>query len=277
VAALSRQVEAMQRQPSGNGEGQPPDVTALVQEVRELGSIAANGQALAADLSPPTLLDAIVAKVPEPTLTLFYPLAAERPRALLPEIVALVACFLPFVIAAQSLLREREARTAEILLAAPGMTPASFFVGKLGLPLLCGLFEFGLIVVLVQLVHHVYVKPGLATMVLVLLPAMGASALLGLATSAWVGSAAHATIVTAMYLLVITLFSGFLYPIASHDPRTLLALSTVSPLTFVHPAMKSWMFGAPVPFLAPFLGGFTQLVAYGAIAVAVYRRWLNSI
>ena len=143
--------------------------------------------------------------------------------------------------------------------------------------MLVGLINFFLAVVLLQLVHHLYVKPGLLDMMLVLLPAVLASTLIGLAASASADTAAQATIVSAVYLLMITLFSGFLYPISSQNPWVLSLVSSLSPLTFVHPAMKTWMFGAPAPVFAPLVGLVVQCLAFGAIATWAYRRWIRSI
>jgi hypothetical protein len=255
---------------------EPRAVAEIVREARDVARGAKAGDALA-PAAFPTFLNSIAARAPDPSLTLFYPIVTQRPKALLPEIIALVACFIPFVLAVQALLREREEHTIEILLSAPQVSPSSLFVGKLGLPLLCGLFNFGLNVVLVQSVHGLYVKPGLASIVVVVVPAALSSALIGIAASAWVRSAAHATIVSAVYLLVVTLFSGFLYPIASQDPRAVVAVSSVSPLTFVHPSMKAWLFGAPVHWVQPFGALLLHCIAAASLAAFAYRRWLRSI
>jgi hypothetical protein len=259
-----------------DGAPEMPEIAAIAREARDLVSVAASGGALSS-ADGPTLLDTLGATTGPSTLTLFHPLVLDRPRALLPEIVALVVCFLPFVLAAQSLLKERESRTAEILLCAPGVTPRTLFAGKVGMPLLIALITFGLAVALLQPVHHLYVKPGLLAILIVIVPAVLASTLIGLAASASAGTAAHATIVSAMYLLMITLFSSFLYPISSQNARLLGVASSLSPLTFVHPAMKAWMFGAPVPVVMPLLSLLAQCVVFGTIAAFAYRRWIQSI
>jgi ABC-type multidrug transport system permease subunit len=213
-----------------------------------------------------------------PFPSLYYPQAAEHSLDLLPRTIALISCFLPFVLAAPSLIREKEAHTLEILLAAPRIKPGVLFVGKCFFPIVVGLFEFLLMLVLAQPFYHVDVKSGLLQIALFLLPALLSSTLLGLAVSAVANSQPQSMMSSAIYFLALTLLTGFLYPL-SQGSALIQGLSKLFPLTFVSPVLNAWMFGAHFsPFLLEAVMWLSfQCVFYGILALLAFLYALRHI
>jgi ABC-type multidrug transport system permease subunit len=231
--------------------------------------------------SEPALLLEGLSRVASPqprSLFIYYPLVGDRWLFLLPMAVTIVVCFLPFALAVSALMREREARTLEILLAAPGMTPAAVFGGKALLPVAVTLLDFLLMVTLAQSVYRVQLKAGVAEMVLFLVPAAITATMLGLWVSASVSSQAQALVWAALYFLALTLMTGFLLPLGEGSVLV-RALSRLLPLTFVLPAVRAWMFGAhPMPGLGEASGWLIfQSVLYGTLAALAFGRALRRV
>lgn len=211
-------------------------------------------------------------------LTSYFPLAADPGTDLMAGTMALILCFLPFVLGSPGWIREKQAHTLEVLLAAPTVGPASLVVGKCLYAVLVTLFEFLLMVVLMQSVYGVQVKTGMPWIVLFLLPALLGSALLGLAVSAMVKSHAQSTIAAAVYFFGMSLLSGFFYPVEQASP-IVQTLSTAFPLTFVRPLLKAWLVGAvSVGVSARDLGLlWLQCAVIALVAAAAVRGALRRI
>jgi len=211
-------------------------------------------------------------------LVAYFPRAADRATDVVVRTAALILCFLPFVLAAPSLIREREAHTLEPLLAAPGIGPGAVMAGKALYALVVSLFNWLLMLVLVQSFYSLDVKSGLLQTTLFLLPALLSSALLGLAVSALARSQSQVIIAAALYFLGMTLFSGFLYPIEEAS-GTIQALSSLFSLTFVHPILTAWMLGAGAAALvSPETAAlWAQVLVMGLGAVLAVRRSLRHI
>lgn len=205
---------------------------------------------------------------------LFYPAASDVRLSLLPMVIGAILCILPFVLAAQSLLRERTSGTIEILLAAPGVGPTSIFASKCLVPVAFTLFEVILMLFLADWLFGAYMKADLAVLILLLLPAMLVSALLGVCASIIVTSQAQAIMLTGAYMLSIILFTGFISPL-DESSALIRALAYLFPLTFVLAPINSWMFGAPIS--ASLMGDAValsgQMLVYLAVALAGWR-WL---
>lgn len=176
-------------------------------------------------------------------LASYFPRASDPGTDLMVSTMALILCFLPFVLASPGWIREKQAHTLEILLAAPGVGPGSLVAGKCLYATFVTLFEFLLMIVLMQSVYGLHVKTGVLWVGLFLLPALLGSALLGLAVSATVKSHAQSTIASAVYFFGMSLLSGFFYPVEQASP-IVQTFSTAFPLTFVRPFLKAWLIGA---------------------------------
>jgi ABC-type multidrug transport system permease subunit len=177
------------------------------------------------------------------SLHVYFPLAESPWIYLLPMTISLLVCFLPFALAAPSLVREREARTLEIMLTAPQVTPTAIFVGKCLLPMSVALVNLLLMLVFTQTLFGVQVEAGVIEVVLFLLPAILASALAGLCISVFATSQTQTMLASMLYFLALALLTGFLLPL-EESSSFVQVISQFLPLTFVLPVMRSWMFGA---------------------------------
>ena len=220
----------------------------------------------------------MVAAVPPRSLFVYYPLVEDRSYWLLPMTIALIVCFLPFALAVSTLIREKEAHTLEILLAAPGIRPSTLFAGKCLLPVAVTLFDLLVMLLVVQTVYRVHLKPGVLELAMFVLPAALAATLLGLLVSAAATSQSQALLASAIYFLALTLITGFLLPIGEGS-ELIRRLSRLLPLTFVLPALRAWMFGAhPLPsFMQGLAWLLMQCAVCGVLAALAFRQALRRI
>lgn len=198
---------------------------------------------------------------------------------LIPEITALIVCFLPVLITSSALIREAEQHTLEVLLTVPDVSPSSVFVGKAAHATTITLVVFLIILIEIQVVYGMGIKSGLLFVILWLLPAMVGSAFIGLAISAVCTSSAQGLLATGGYLVGMGIFSGFLYPVASGASGITIYVSRLFPLTFATPLLRSWMYGAgPAPGLyLTLLWLVAQAVAYGLVGIWTCRRMVRRI
>jgi ABC-type multidrug transport system permease subunit len=185
---------------------------------------------------------------------------------------------MPFALAAPSLIRERDARTLEVLLAAPMVGRGSIFVGKTLAPVLVTLVLSLLMLVLLQSVYGIGVKAGIVLAMLFLIPPILSSTFLGLLVSATLRSQSQALIALFLYLLGLTLLSGLFYPIEEAS-KWIQVFSKLIPSTFIPPSLNAWMYGAPAASkmaeASPWLVG--QSLAFGALSLIAYQRLLRRI
>lgn len=239
------------------GRLKPASPTLLnASEKEELGAVAAEAEAIAASIqydgpadAPPEIsrsrLLTLATPAPSGTLVSLYPVAGDRPRALLPEIAALIICVLPFVLSCNAFVREREERTLDVLLAVPRMAYSSIVAGKSAAAVIATVAVCLSLLMVMHVAYGLFIKSGLLAMIVLgVVPAATAAALLGLAVSAWTNSSLQATIASAIYLLVQALVGGLLYPVAAGTSDVISVLAMAFPLTFVSPAIKAWAFGA---------------------------------
>ena len=208
----------------------------------------------------------------------YYPRVLDRTIDLAGGTLVIIICFLPFVLAAPSLIREKEAHTFEVMLSAPGIDGTTVFTGKCLFVLIVTLVELLLLIVVAESVYSIQVKPGFVIMLGLFLPAVLVSAFLGLAVSSLVRAQAQVGMASALYFLAITLFTGFFVPL-DESSVVVRALSQLFPSTFVMPVFKAWTVGAdPLRAYFPALGGlWLQCGVYGAASIAIFRYAMRRI
>ena len=204
----------------------------------------------------------------------YFPAVGNRDVRLIPQTIALILCLIPFVIGSSSLLREHANRTLHVLLAAPGINAIRLFAGKCLLPLIVGLCNFWIMLLLTESIYGLQVKPGITAATVLLVPALLAATFIALTVSAVVRTQTQALLSAAVYFLFLLLISGFLYPVESGSNLVQL-LSAASPLTYLRPVLERWIFGAGIDWdrideaLTPLC---LQALAYGSLAWWAFAR-----
>ena len=211
-------------------------------------------------------------------LLAYYPTALDRTTDFAAGTLVLIVCFLPFVLAAPSFVRELESHTLEVLLAAPGIGGRAVLLGKwLFVAVVC-MVELLLLMVVIQSVYGIQIKPGFVAMLGLFLPAVLATALMGLSFSILARAQAQVGMASALYFLAITLLTGFLLPLEEAS-ILIRSLSQLFPLTPVLPVFKAWAVGADPG--GDYLGALgllvTQCVGYGALALGALRYSIKRI
>lgn len=211
--------------------------------------------------------------LPLSRLLAYYPRAADHTLELVGRTAALILCFLPFVLTAPSLIRERRAHTLEVLLVAPGMSPAALVAGKSLFALTVTIIDFLLMLLVADWVYAIHVKAGAFLLLAYLVPALLAASLLGIVVSSLARTQTQTLIVSGLYFLGMTLLSGFLYPLENAS-ALVRYLSNLFPLTFVRPALHEWWLGAGSPeFLSVSTGTLWVLcLLFGLAAVFATDR-----
>lgn len=201
----------------------------------------------------------------------YYPSAGNRFFRLIPFTIAMIVCFLPFVLASPSLLQEKESHTLEVLLTAPGAGLAQLLAGKCLMPVVVTLANFALMLAIAQSLYDLPVKAGLPGFLAFLVPVLLSSTFLGLTLSCVAGSQAQVTVASAVYLVALFLLSGQFFQGSS---SVLQSLSRLLPLTFLRTALNSWSFGAGLgPTLPQALSWLSlQVVLYGVLCFWTFRR-----
>jgi ABC-type transport system involved in multi-copper enzyme maturation permease subunit len=207
----------------------------------------------------------------------YFPLTVDPKVNRLPMTIALILCILPFILAAPTIFKEKKARTLEILLTSPQASPTIFFVGKCLMPLAITSAVFLIMIICVQSCYHLYIRP-LYLIGTVMIPAMLASTLAGLAVSAAVESEFQAMMSVAVYFLGSVLLSGFLLP-TEQGSGIVRAIARLLPLTFLRPGLDAWMLGMGsldnlYALVTPLLG---ECLIYLCLAVVLCRRMLHQI
>jgi ABC-type multidrug transport system permease subunit len=211
-------------------------------------------------------------------LLAYHPAAMDRTIDLAAGTLILIICFLPFVLAAPSFIREREAHTLEVLLAAPGIGGRSVLTGKGLYVVAVTMTELLLLMVVIQSVYGIQIKPGFLGIIGLIVPAILATTLLGLAVSMLLRTQAQVGMASALYFLAITLLTGFLLPLDASS-GLIRGLSQIFPLTPVLPVFKAWTFGAdPGSAYGSALGLLlAQCVVYGVVTLGALRHAMSRI
>lgn len=211
-------------------------------------------------------------------LLAYYPTALDRTTDFAAGTLVLIVCFLPFVLAAPTFIREQEAHTLEVLLAAPGIGGRAVLLGKWLFVVAVCMAELLLLMVVIQSVYGIQIKPGFVGMVVLFLPAVVATAAQGLTFSILARAQSQVGMAAALYFLSITLLTGFLLPLEEAS-WIIRALSQLFPLTAVLPVFKSWAVGADPS--GGYLGAMgllvTQCVVYGAVTYSAMQYAMRRI
>lgn len=211
-------------------------------------------------------------------LTLFYPPASRVDHSLVPGFVALIAVFLPFLLASGALAREREAGTLETLIVTARRNWMQLVAGKLLMPIFVSLLATLLLLVAARSAFDFGIKPGLVSALGVQLVAAAVSALLGLGVSTLLRSSQDAYTASAVYLVACILITGLIYPV-EQAAWGVIGISYAFPLTLSGPPLEEWMLkgtGAAVESwrLAGLAAQLAGALALCALAVLRLRRHL---
>ena len=211
-------------------------------------------------------------------LTLFYPPSSRVDHSLVPGYVALIAVFLPFLIASGALVREREAGTLETLIMASRRNWARLVAAKLLLPIFVSLLATLLLLVAASSAFALGIKPGLATALGVQLAAATISALLGLGISTLLRSSQDAYTASSVYLVACILITGLIYPV-EQAAWGVIGVSYAFPLTLSGHPLEEWMLKGTGAALEPWrLAGLAaQLVGALALCALAVRRLRRSL
>ena len=207
---------------------------------------------------------------------LYYPQAASKKLSLVPMSYSLIVCFLAFIVAAPSLVRERELHTLEILLGTPGITGTSILIGKVLLPAIVSLIAAIVMLVLVHIVYGLYIKAGVAGFLLYLLLPILSSTLLGLLVSALARSQVQTVMASAIYFFCLLLLSGFLFP-PEVSSVAVQAIARLFGLFFLIDTANAWFFGASLQGKLPLVPLAAQCALYAWLTTLAWRRQLRRI
>ena len=209
----------------------------------------------------------------EGRLISYFPSASQADHSLVPAFVALIAAFLPFLLASGSLVREREAGTLETLIIVVRGSWVKLAVGKLLMPILVAMLATILLLVAARTAFGFGIKPGVGHALGVQLIAVLVSALLGLSISTLIRSARDAYTTSAVYLVGLILLTGMIYPI-EQAARSVIAASCAFPLTFSGPPLEEWMLKGEAAVLerGQAIGLLLQLLAASCFCAFALKR-----
>ena len=194
-------------------------------------------------------------------------------RQLIPQVIALVSLFIPFVVASAALVRERELGTLPVLLATPGVSMARLFVGKAILPVVLGVLVLLSCLLFAGQWFGLPIRAGLLPMLALQIAGIVSSTLLGLVLTTRINSQIQAHLGAALYFLCLILFTGFIAPVDS-DRNLVWMISRLLPLTFTQEGLTDWLlagretaiYGIELPALV------LQMLVFGLLALWGFRR-----
>lgn len=199
-------------------------------------------------------------------------LPGERPRFLVPRMLALIAIFLPFILAVRSYLREVTYGALPHLMLAPGGGWLALVTSKLTFAVAMSVMVFCTQLLILPAVYGIHVKPGLPMVLAAQGLAMVSSATLGLFISMLSRDNVQVYFVAAVYLIALIILTDFVAPI-DDGSDVVWTVSQFLPLTFSKPLLEAWLFfGTPVhmdsrPFLL-----LSAHAAFGAVLLVIGTR-----
>ena len=139
------------------------------------------------------------------------------------------------------------------------------------------LVELLLLLVVAEAVYSIQLKAGFPSMLLLFLPAILATAFLGLTVSALARAQAQVGLASALFFLAIILLTGFFAPLEEAS-GLVRALSQLFPLTLLLPVFKAWTVGAqPSDYAWAVSGLWVQCVVYGSLSIAAVRLAIRRV
>jgi ABC-type multidrug transport system permease subunit len=211
-------------------------------------------------------------------LVSYYPPPSQVDRSIVPGFIALIAVFLPFLLASAAVVKEREAGTLETLVLAARRSWARITAGKIVLPVGVALVTILLLLVVTRTAYGYGLKPGLAPALGVQLLAALVSALFGFGISTLIRSQQEAYLTSAVYLVALILVTGMIYPIEQAAVPVVL-VSYAFPLTFSAPLLEAYMTQGAAAVVEPWrLAGLAaQLGAALALCALAIRRMKGTL
>ena len=166
--------------------------------------------------------------------------AVERNGDFISAMIALTIVFLPFLVACGSMVREWEHGTLQTLLVAPGVSWRGLVGGKVCLALFATTVVFACMTIVSFGYFDIPARLDFLSMLLFQLPAMAASAFLGVATSSILKAQFSAYFVSVLYAFCLMFLSGMIFPI-SESADVIRLVAELLPLTHSLSAMTQWL------------------------------------
>lgn len=188
---------------------------------------------------------------------------------LVPRMTALIAVFLPFLMAISTIARERENGSLGTLLVAPGVGWWNLVIGKTITCLFVAVACLFLLIIAAGTIFDMSVQSTLLGGLGIQFLAILVSTLLGLAASALVRAQFQAYLLSSVYAFCLIFLTGLLFPL-EQATETVRFASWFLPLTFSRePLEQAMLLGAPAwPFGREAWWLVGQCVVSAALAVA---------
>ena len=253
-------------EPGGEGDIQATDDIRVLSTIQQMKQDVEKAMAVPV----PMLSAALSAEVKR-----YFPALSDADRSAVPGLIALVSVFTPFLLASGAFVRERETGMLEIVVLAGRRKWSALVGGKLLLPIIIAAVSLLLQLLVARSFFGFGFKPGMAGLLLLQFLAMLASGILGLSVSALVRSQQQAYLVSAVYLLGLILFTGYVYPLEQASTIVRFA-SNILPLTFSGPALEGWLLqGAGLSHYVAEATWLAALFCAAAMVCAVSLRRLE--
>ncbi len=197
---------------------------------------------------------------------------------LVPRVIALLICFLPFVLSCNSIPRERDFSTLSVLLSTPNVTWNRLILGKGLLGVFLTFLVFAMLIVTSETTFSMSLGPSAVSIAGIAVLSILASTFLGLTASFVSRSQMQSYLFAALYLASLILLTGFIYPLGQGS-QMLSYVSYLIPLTFFFPPLESSMLlGADASsFIRDVIGLVAHCVGYSLLAVATSIRCWHSL
>lgn len=187
----------------------------------------------------------------------------------MPALVASLSMLQTLLLTALSIAREREQGTFDQLLVTP-LSPAEIMVGKAVPPILIGMLQSTLVLLVTRFWFHIPMTGSLVTLYVALLAFLIASVGVGLSISALSANMQQGMLYTFVLLMPMMLLSGLTTPVGNM-PEVLQIATYVNPLRFgLDMARRIYLEGAGLRILLP---DFVPLLATAAVSLPA-AAWL---
>ena len=192
---------------------------------------------------------------------------------ILPGLVAIVLQIAAMILAAVSIVREREQGTMEQLLVTP-IHPIGLVLGKLAPYLVLGLVEMALILLLMRWGFGVPIQGNIVLLFVMAIVYLFALLALGLTISMRAQTQIAATQMAQMLLLPSIFLSGYIFPVAGL-PRVLYWIGRGLPATHMIDIMRGAVLRSAGPF--DLLPSILALLAISVVLVTISVRRVRKL